>query len=42
MEKCRSGNNSSDTGVGYILKFDGDHAIFREVAQARFKHGEIK
>lgn len=42
VEKCRSGNNSSDTGVGYILKFDGDHAIFREVAQARFKHGEIK
>jgi hypothetical protein len=42
VEKCRSGNNSSDTGIGYILKYDGDHAIFREVAQARFKHGEIK
>lgn len=42
VEKCRSGNNSSDTGIGYILKFDGDHAIFREVAQAKFKHGEIK
>ena len=42
VEKCRSGNNSSDTNVGYILKYDGDHAIFREVAQARFKHGEIR
>lgn len=42
VEKCRSGSNSSDTGVGYLLKFDGDHCIFREVAQARFKHGEIK
>lgn len=42
VEKTRNGNNSSDTGIGYILKFDGDHCIFREVAQARFKHGEIK
>lgn len=42
VEKTRNGNNSSDTGVAYILKFDGDHCIFREVAQARFKHGEIK
>lgn len=42
VEKTRNGNNSSDTGVGYLLKFDGDHCIFREVAQARFKHGEIK
>ena len=42
VEKTRNGNNSSDTGVAYLLKFDGDHCIFREVAQARFKHGEIK
>lgn len=42
VEKARNGNNSSDTGVAYLLKFDGDHCIFREVAQARFKHGEIK
>ena len=42
VEKCRSGANSSDNGVGYLLSFDGDHCIFREVAQARFKHGEIK
>ena len=42
VEKCRSGTNSSDNGIGYLLKFSGDHCIFREVAQARFKHGEIK
>lgn len=42
VEKARNGSNSPDTGVGYVLKFDGDHCIFREVAQARFKHGEIK
>lgn len=42
VEKCRSGSNSSDTGVGFLIKYDGDHCIFREVAQARFKHGEIK
>lgn len=42
VEKTRNGNNSSDTGVAYLLKFDGDHCIFREIAQARFKHGEIK
>ena len=42
VEKTRSGSNSSDTGIGYLLKFDGDHCIFREVSQARFKHGEIR
>lgn len=42
VEKNRNGNTSSDTGIGYVLKFDGDHCIFREVAQARFKHGEMK
>lgn len=41
-EKSRSGSNSSDTGVAYLLKYDGDHAIFREVAQCRPRHGEIK
>lgn len=42
VEKTRSGNNSSDTGVAYLLKFDGEHSVFREVAQCRPKHGEIK
>lgn len=41
-EKCRSGANSSDNGIGYLLRYDGDHCVFREVAQARFRHGEIR
>ena len=40
-EKTRSGSNSSDTGVAYLLKYDGDHCIFREVAQCRPRHGSI-
>ena len=41
-EKCRTGANSSDNGTAYLLKYDGDHCIFREVAQCRPKHGEIR
>jgi len=41
VEKTRMGANSSDTGCAYLLKFDGDHCIFREVCQARIKHGQI-
>ena len=41
-EKCRTGANSSDNGIAYLLKYDGDHCIFREVAQCRPKHGEIR
>ena len=41
-DKVRSGTNSSDSGVAYLLKFSGDHAIFRETCQCRPKHGEIK
>lgn len=41
-DKTRSGANSSDTGVCYLLKYDGDHCIFREVAQCRPRHGEIR
>lgn len=41
-EKCRTGANSSDNGCAYLLKYDGDHCIFREVAQCRPKHGEIR
>jgi archaellum biogenesis ATPase FlaH len=40
-DKARSGANSSDSGVAYLLKFDGDHAIFRETCMARPKHGSI-
>ena len=41
-EKCRTGANSSDNGIAYLLKYDGDHCIFREVVQCRPKHGEIR
>lgn len=39
--KSRNGANSNDTNIGYLLKFDGAHGIFKEVAKARFKHGRI-
>lgn len=42
VEKCRSGSNSSDNGRAYLLKYDGDHCIFREFAQCKPRHGEIK
>ena len=42
VEKTRNGSNSSDTGIAYLLKYDGDHSIFRETCQCRPKHGEIK
>lgn len=42
VDKTRSGFNSSDTGVSYLLKYDGNMGIFREVAQARAKHGYIQ
>ena len=41
VEKTRSGNVSSDTGVAYLLSFDGNHSIFREIAQVRPRHGSI-
>lgn len=42
VEKTRNGSNSSDTGIAYLLKYDGDHSIFRETCQCRPRHGEIK
>ena len=41
VSKGRNGINSNDSGVGYLLAFDGGHGVFKEVAQARFKHGWI-
>ncbi len=40
-DKTRSGKNSEDNGVAYLLQYDGDHCIFKEVAQCRPKHGNI-
>ena len=42
VEKTRNGRNSSDTGITYLLKYDGDHCIFGATCQCRHKHGEIK
>ena len=42
VEKARNGTNSQDNGKAYILQYDGDHSIFREIAQCYPKHGEIK
>ena len=39
--KGRNGANSNDTGIAYLLDFDGNHGIFRETAQCRCKHGWI-
>lgn len=41
VEKTRSGDTSSDTGIAYLSKFDGNHAVFRETCQARPRHGTI-
>ena len=42
VDKTRSGYNSSDNGVAYLLKFNGNQCIFREVAQCRPKHGYLQ
>lgn len=42
VDKTRNGSNSSDTGVAYLLKYDGSHCIFRETAQCRPRHGYIQ
>lgn len=42
LDKSRSSSNSSDTGVAYLLKFDGEHGIFRELCMCRPKHGNIQ
>ena len=42
VDKSRNGANSGDTGVCYLLRFSGEHGVFREVAQARVRHGYIQ
>lgn len=41
VNKCRGGVNSDDNGVAYLLQFDGDHGVFREVGKCKPKHGFI-
>lgn len=42
VEKNRNGNNTSDTGIAYLLKFAGDFAVFRETAMCRPRHGKLE
>lgn len=42
VEKNRNGANSSDNGIAYLLKFNGDYALFVEKAKCRPKHGKIQ
>lgn len=41
LEKTRTGANTSDTNIAYLLSFDGDHAVFRETCLCRPRHGQI-
>ena len=41
VEKGRGGENSSDNGVAYLLKFLGNYCVFKETAKCRPKHGRI-
>lgn len=38
VDKCRSGETSSDNGKAYVLQYDGDYCVFREQAMCRPKH----
>lgn len=42
VEKNRNGDNSSDTGRAYLLRFAGDYAVFRETCQCRPRHKRIE
>lgn len=42
VEKTRTGSNSTDTGVAYLLRYSGDFAIFRETCQCRPRRGKIE
>ena len=39
--KTRSGVNSDDDGIAYLLKYNGDMGTFSETAKCRPKHGKI-
>ena len=42
VEKNRNGNNTSDTGTAYLLRFTGDHAVFREAYQCFPRRGRLE
>ena len=41
VDKARSGENSSDNGIAYLLRFDGAHGTFLEASMCRPKHVTI-
>jgi len=42
VDKTRNGSNSSDTGVAYLLRFNGEFATFKETCKCRPRHGRIE
>lgn len=38
IDKCRRGADSNDTGVAYLVRYDGDYCSFYESAKARPTH----
>jgi hypothetical protein len=38
IDKCRRGADSNDTGVAYLVRYDGDFCCFYETAKARPTH----
>ena len=38
IDKCRRGADSNDTGVAYLVRYDGDHCCFYETAKAKPTH----
>lgn len=41
VEKTRNGDNSSDTGIAYLLRYAGDFATFKESCKCRPRHSTI-
>lgn len=41
-DKTRNAENSTDTGIAQVLKFNGALGIFTEIGQARVRHGSIQ
>lgn len=42
IEKNRDGIDTPSNGVSYLLKFEGQYSVFKEVAKVRTKHGIIQ
>lgn len=38
LDKCRRGSDSNDTGIAYLVRYDGDYCCFYETSKARPTH----